>query len=181
MAVITGMGNDYLGSDEFTTQCCKTSGDFFVVVADKCLCTGNAFATARADIELCANFRERGRTGVHRSTDGSVGNVVADANNHGGLVMCKCEQFVFRVLTKPCSIARGFFEFLPGASKRRNRQRGWVSWACGLRSDGGLGWLQGSVDNAAAETDVPVIKHRGLARSDRPLRLYELQTEASAW
>jgi hypothetical protein len=33
---------------------------------------------------------------------------VADANNHGGLVMCKCEQFLFRLLTKACSIARVF-------------------------------------------------------------------------
>ena len=180
MDVFAGMGNDDSGSDEFTPQCCKTNGDFFVVFANKCLCGREAFAAACADIELFANFRERARAGIHCSSDGSVGNVVADANNHGGLVICKCEQFLFRLLTKPCSIARGFFGFLPGASNRRKLQRGWGDQACGLRRDGGLGRLQGFVDNAAAETDVPVIQHRGLARSDRPLRLDELQTEASA-
>ena len=180
MVVVAGMRAGQSGSDEFTTQCCKSSGDFFVMVADERLCTGNAFATARTDIKLCANLRQRRCAGIHRSADGSVGNVMADANNHGGLVICKCEQFLFRLLTKPCSIARGFFGFLPGASNRRKPQRGWGDQACGLRRDGGLGRLQRPVDDAAAETDVPVIKHRGLARSDRPLRLHELQTKASA-
>ena len=96
---------------------------------------------------------------------------MADANNHGGLVMCKCEQFLFRLLTKPCLIARGFLGFLPTASNRRKPQRGWGDKACGLRRDGALGRLQGSVDNAAAETDIPVIEHRGLARSDRRPRV----------
>ena len=109
--------SDESGSDEFAVECSETSRCVFVVFADERLCTGNAFATARTDIELCANFRERGRTGIHRSTDGSVGNVVADANNHGGLVMCKCEQFLFRLLTKPCSIARGFLNSCRGRQK----------------------------------------------------------------
>ena len=168
------------GSDEFAMDFSETSRCIFVVFADECLCTWNAFATARADIKLCANLRQRRCAGIHRSADGSVGNVMADANNHGGLVICKCEQFLFRLLTKPCSIARGFFGFLPGASNRRKPRRGWGDQACGLRRDGGLGRLQRPVDDAAAEADIPVIKHRGLARSDRPLRLDELQTEASA-
>ena len=117
MDVFAGMGNDDSGSDEFTPQCCKTNGDFFVVFADKCLCGREAFAAACADIELFANFRERARAGIHCSTDGSVGNVVADANNHGGLVICKCEQFLFRLLTKPCSIARGFLNSCRGRQK----------------------------------------------------------------
>jgi hypothetical protein len=108
MDVVAGMGNDDSGSDEFTPQCCKTDGGFFVVFVDKYLCARETFAAACTDIELCANFRQRSRASIHGSTDGSVGNVVADANNHGGLVMCKCEQFLFRLLTKACSIARVF-------------------------------------------------------------------------
>jgi hypothetical protein len=49
-------GSDDSGSDEFTPQCCKTNGDFFVVFADKCLCARKAFAAACADIELFADF-----------------------------------------------------------------------------------------------------------------------------
>jgi hypothetical protein len=110
-------GSDDSGSDEFTPQCCKTNGDFFVVFADKCLCARKAFAAACADIELCANLRQRSRASIYGSADGSVGNIVADANNHGGLVICKCEQFLFRLLTKPCSIARGFLNSCRGRQK----------------------------------------------------------------
>lgn len=135
MDVFAGMGNDDSGSDEFTPQCCKTNGAFFVVFADKCLCARKAFAAACTDIELGANFRQRSRASIHGSTDGSVGNVVADANNHGGLVICKCEQFLFRLLTKACSIARGFL------NSCRGRQKGEIASGAGpigLADCGGL-------------------------------------------
>jgi len=48
--------SDDSSSDEFTPQCCKTNGDFFVVFADKCLCARKAFAAACADIELFTDF-----------------------------------------------------------------------------------------------------------------------------
>ncbi len=125
------------GSDEFAMEFSETSRCVFVVFADERLCTWNAFATARADIKLCANLRQRRCAGIHRSADGSVGNVMADANNHGGLVMCKCEQFLFRLLTKPDPIARVFCEILPGGSNRRNLQRGWGDRTGALRREGG--------------------------------------------
>ena len=45
------------GSNEFATQCSETSACLFVVFDDERLCTWNAFATARTDIELFANLR----------------------------------------------------------------------------------------------------------------------------
>lgn len=105
------------------------------MLANECLGAWQAFAAACADVELCADFRKRGSTCIDCSPNGSVGNVVADANNHNGLVACKYEQFLFRLLTKPCSIARGFYEFLPGSSKKRIRPRDWVDGASGLRWD----------------------------------------------
>jgi hypothetical protein len=45
---------------------------------------------------------------------------VADANNHNGLVACKCEQFLFRLLTKPCSIASGFLRIFASIVKKED-------------------------------------------------------------
>ncbi len=88
------------GRRKFTTQRRETGRCLFTALAHQRFCAGNAFATAGADIELGANFCKRARPRIHGSADGSVRHIVANADNHEAPVICKCEQFLFRLLTK---------------------------------------------------------------------------------
>jgi hypothetical protein len=61
-----------------------------------------AFSAASADPELFAQCRHGVVTGGHRLTDFSFGNVMADADDHAGILgLCSQDEFVQACQTQP--------------------------------------------------------------------------------